>query len=59
MKECCPDDIHPDEEWLATGFAMILLDQERTVATPPEQGSLAVTGQGYAKGTGCSDCWGC
>ena len=36
MKERCPDDIHPDEEWLATGFAMILLDQERTVTTPPK-----------------------
>ena len=46
MKEYCPDDTHPNEEWLATGFAMILLDQERTVTTPPKQGSLAVTGQG-------------
>ena len=46
MKECCPDDTHPDEEWMATGFAMISLNQERTVATPPKQGSLAVTGQG-------------
>ena len=45
MKECCPDDIHPDEEWLANSFLMISLDQERTVTTPPEQGSLAVTGQ--------------
>ena len=46
MKECCPDDIHPDEKGLATGFAMISLDQERTVTTPSKQGSLAVAGQG-------------
>ena len=46
MKEGCPDENHPNEEWLSAGFAMILLDQERTVTTPPKQGSLAVTGQG-------------
>merc|ERR1712041_5265 len=46
MKEHCPDDNHPNEEWLSTGFAMISLDQERTVTMPSKQGSLAVTGQG-------------
>ena len=46
MKERCPDDTHPNEEWLATGFAMISLDQERMVTMPPKQGSPAVTGQG-------------
>ena len=46
MKERCPYDIHPDDEWLANGFVMISLDQEMTVATPPKQGSLAVPRQG-------------
>ena len=46
MKERCPDDIHPSEEWLANSFSMISLDQERTVTTPPKQGGLAVAGQG-------------
>ena len=34
MKERCPYDIHPDDEWLANSFAMISLDQERTVTMP-------------------------
>ena len=46
MKECCPDENHPNEEWLSAGFAMISLDQERTVTMPPKQGSPAVAGQG-------------
>ena len=46
MKDRCPDDYHPDEEWLSQGFEMISLDQERTVTTTPKQGSSAVSGQG-------------
>ena len=42
MKECCPDDIHPDEEWLANGFSMISLDQgQSAAATSAQQGGLA------------------
>ena len=44
MKERCPYDIHPSEEWLANGFSMISLDQGRTVTAPLEQGGIAVTG---------------
>ena len=45
MKERCPGKYHPDEEWLSSGFVMILLDWERTVATAPEQGTSGVDGQ--------------
>ena len=45
MKERCPGEYHPDEEWLSKGFAMILLDWERTVATAPKQGTSGVGGQ--------------
>ena len=29
MRELCPEDGHPDEEWLNKGFAMILLGSRR------------------------------
>ena len=45
MKDRCPDEDHPDEEWLSQGFEMISLDQERTVATAPKQGTPGVGGQ--------------
>ena len=45
MKERCPDDIHPTEDWLAYGFSMILLDQGRTVTAPLKQGGVAIAGQ--------------
>ena len=45
MKERCQYDIHPSEEWLANSFSMISLVHGRTVTAPPEQGSVAVTGQ--------------
>ena len=36
MKDRCPDEYHPDEEWLSQGFEMILLDRERMVTTAPK-----------------------
>ena len=45
MKEHCPGEYHPDEEWLSKGFTMILLDRERTVTTAPKQGTSGVGGQ--------------
>ena len=36
MKDRCPDEYHPDEEWLSQGLKMISLDQERTVTTTPK-----------------------
>ena len=45
MKERCPGEYHPDEEWLSKGFAMISLDWERTVTTAPKQGTSGVSGQ--------------
>ena len=38
MKERCPGENHPDEEWLSKGFAMILLDRERKVTTAKTAG---------------------
>ena len=47
MKEICPNyNHHPSVEWLSFGFSMISLGQERTAATTPKQGSLAVVGRG-------------
>ena len=45
MKERCPGENHPDEEWLSKGFTMISLDRERTVTTAPKQGTSGVGGQ--------------
>ena len=39
MREHYPGENHPGEEWLSKGFAMILLDRERTVATNSQQGT--------------------
>ena len=32
MKERCPDDIHPPEDWLAQGFSEISLNQGQSAA---------------------------
>ena len=45
MRELCPEDRHPDEEWLNKGFAMISLDQGQEVATQDLQGAVGIGGQ--------------
>ena len=45
MREHYPGKNHPDEAWLSKGFAMISLDQERTVTTNSLQGASGVSGQ--------------
>ena len=45
MRELCPGVDHPDEGWLAKGFAMISLDQGKEVATENLQGVSGIGGQ--------------
>ena len=45
MRELCPEESHPDEEWLNKGFAMISLDQGQEVATQDLQGAVGSGGQ--------------
>ena len=45
MKDRCPAEDHPSEEWLSQGSEMISLDQRRTVANAPKQGTSSVGGQ--------------
>ena len=48
MRELCPEESHPDEEWLNKGFAMISLDQGQEVATQDQQGAVAVESDAQA-----------
>ena len=45
MRELCPEESHPDEEWLNKGFALILLDQGQEVTTQDQQGAVGSGGQ--------------
>ena len=45
MKDKFPAEDHPSENWLSQGFKMISLDQGRTVASTPKQGTSSVDGQ--------------
>ena len=45
MRELCPEEDHPDEEWLNKGMALILLDQGQEVTTQDQQGAVGSGGQ--------------
>ena len=45
MRELCPEESHPDEEWLRKGMALISLDQGQEVTTQGQQGAVGFGGQ--------------
>ena len=45
MRELCPEESHPDEEWLNKGMALISLDQGQEVTTQDQQGAVGSGGQ--------------
>ena len=45
MRKLCPEEDHPDEEWLNKGMALISLDQGQEVTTQGQQGAVGFGGQ--------------
>ena len=46
MRRLCPDEPHPDEEWIQKGVSLLSLEQAQGVTTKDKQGAVSSGGEG-------------